>query len=201
MKAKLSSFAALTICLLFLSSGAFAQNLLTNGSFETGDFTGWIYDCQGPYCGSYYVGVVSGPAYGISGAEDGTYWAYLGNPYTPDATLSQSFTTIAGKWYTFSFWINAAGDNPSAFSADWDGTEVLNLTNPNTGSTWEKFSFAEEGTGSDTIQFGFFDYPNVIGLDNVSVTSSVPERSNLAFLLGFGIFNLAAVFGLRRKLI
>ena len=39
MKVKFGSVAALAICLVFLSSGAFA-NLVTNGSFETGDFTG-----------------------------------------------------------------------------------------------------------------------------------------------------------------
>ena len=32
-------------------------------------------------------------------------------------------------------------------------------------------------------------------------TLSVPESSTLATLLDFGIFNLAAVFGVRRKLI
>src|ERR1039458_5451365 len=128
MKFKLSSFAALTVCLLFLSSGAFAgRNLLTNGSFETGDFTGWNQTCS-PACGYPYNGVTSGAFYQVSGAEDGSYYAWLGDTL-PGGSLSQSFATTVGTHYTFSFWINGEGDNPSALSAYWDGNTVLSLTN------------------------------------------------------------------------
>ena len=80
------------------------------------------------------------------------------------------------------------------------GPSVTFLTNPNTGVNWSQFSFTEMGTGSDTISFSFRDDPAYMALDNVSVVpSAVPERSNLAMLLGFGAFNVAAVLGVRRR--
>jgi len=167
---------------LLVSAPAFGQNLLTNGGFETGDFTGWT--TGGNFADTE---VVSGAFYDYTGAQEGNFYAVLG-PVGTDGTLSQSFTTQAGASYTFSFWLASVGDNPSDFSAYWDGTQVLSLTNPNTGSSWSQFSFTETGTGNDTISFAFRDDPAYIALDNVSVTpnaSSVPEPSSL-MLLGSG---------------
>ncbi len=182
------------VTILLLAPAAIAQNLLTNGSFETGDFTGWT--TGGNFEAS---GVTSGAFYEYSGAQQGTFYAYLG-PVGSDGTLSQSFATTAGAQYTFSFWIASVGDDPSDFSASWDGTVVYSATNPNTGANWTQFSFTETGTGNDTIQFSFRDDPAYIGLDNVSVTqvpSTVPEPSSF-LLMGSGALGLAGV--IRRKL-
>jgi hypothetical protein len=180
--------------LLLCAPAAFAQNLLQNGSFETGDFTGWT---TGGNFGA--TGVTSGPFYVYSGAQDGNFYAYLG-PVGADATLSQTFTTTAGQQYTFSFWLAAVGDNPSDFSATWDGSQAISLTNPNTGGNWQQYSFTETGTGSDTITLSFRDDPAYIALDNVSVTQNgtgtVPEPSSF-LLMGSGVLGLAGV--IRRK--
>ena len=187
---------ALAVCIGIVSAPAFAQNLLTNGSFETGDFTGWTTG------GNFeFTQVTSGAFYDYTGAEDGTYYVTMGPVGTP-GSLSQTFTDTAGAQYTFSFWFASVGDNPSSFSASWDGTQVLNLSNPDTGANWTQFTFTETGTGSDTISFSFRDDPAYLALDNVSVTeqsgSSVPEPSSLLLLatgaLGVGGF-------VRRKLI
>ncbi|MFZ0914353.1 MAG: PEP-CTERM sorting domain-containing protein [Candidatus Korobacteraceae bacterium] len=185
--------AALVAVLLVGAPTAFATNLLTNGSFETGDFTGWT---EG---GNFqFTQVVSGSFYAYSGAEDGQFYATLG-PVGSDGTLSQSFSDTAGTHYTFSFWFASVGDNPSDFSASWDGTTVLSLTNPNTGAAWSQFSFTETGTGSDTIQFAFRDDAEYLALDNVSVSPvvpSAPEPSSL-LLLGSGLLTVGGV--IRRK--
>ena len=56
------------VALLVLGAPAFASpNLVTNGSFETGDFTGWNQ--------SGLELVVSGPFSAYSGAEDGTFYS------------------------------------------------------------------------------------------------------------------------------
>ncbi len=189
--------ALLAMVALFLAVGvpAFATtpahanpNLLMNGSFETGDFSGWT---QGGDTG--FTSVVCG-----GGAEDGNCYATMG-PVGDQGTLSQTFGTSAGTQYTFSFWLNAIGDDPSNFSASWDGTVVYSQADPNTGGVWQEFSFTETGTGNDTILFSFRDDPGFISLDNVSVTpatGTTPEPSSW-LLLGSGLLAVGGV--VRRK--
>jgi len=189
----LLAVATLAFCLC-VAAPTFAQNLITNGSFETGDFTGWttggnFEDTQAS----------SGPFYDYSGAQDGSFYATLG-PVGSDGTLSQTLTTVAGAQYNISFWFASVGDNPSDFSVSWDGTPLLSLTNPNTGSNWTQYTFTATGTGSDTLTLAFRDDPAWMALDNVSVTqapSSVPEPSSF-LLLGTGVLGLGGF--VRRKL-
>jgi hypothetical protein len=185
---------ALVVCVAS-APATFAQNLITNGSFETGDFTGWttggnFEDTQ----------VVSGAFYEYTAAQDGTFYATMG-PVGSDGTISQTLADVAGAQYTVSFWFASVGDNPSDFSVSWDGTQLLSLTNPNTGSAWSQYTYNVTGTGSDTLTFAFRDDPAYMALDNVSVTEnsgqSVPEPSSL-LMLGTGVLGLGGV--VRRKL-
>jgi len=179
--------------LLTAAPMAFGQNLVNNGSFETGDFTGWSVNGLEE--------VVTGPFSVYSGAQDGNWYSVWGN-IGADGTISQTISTTAGQQYTFSFWLAAVGDDPSDFSAMWDGTTVYSQTDPNTGGAYQLFSFTVTGTGSDTITFNGRDDPAWIALDNISVTptsgtGTVPEPSSI-MLMGSGALGLAGF--LRRKL-
>jgi hypothetical protein len=146
----------LPIVFLAVAGNAAASNIVTNGSFETGDFSGWT---QSVNTGSVFVGW-SG-TFGRS-CQDGLYCAFLG-PVGSDETLSQTVSDVPGTDYTFSFWLGAVGDDPSDFSASWDaGTPLLSVTDPIIGSLWTQYSYTVTGTGSDTIQFAFRDDPQYI---------------------------------------
>ena len=139
------------------------QNLLTNGSFETGDFTGWT---QGGNTGD--TSVVSGPYYRYSGAQAGAFYAVLG-PVGSPGSLRQRISTIPGQPYHVCFWLNAVGDNPSFFNGYWDTPQFVSLTNPLTRG-WTRYVYGPfTGTGNDTLMFTFRDDPGWIALDNVSV--------------------------------
>ena len=184
------------MALLVCAPTAFAQNLLTNGGFETGDFSGWSTT------GNFeFSSVTSGSFVSFTGAQEGTFYAVFG-PVGSQGGIFQSFSDTAGGSYNFSFWLNAVGDDPSSVTVMWDGTTVYSATDPNTGNVWTNFNFTETGTGHDTVTFLFQDDPAYIALDNVSVTpqtggTSVPEPSSF-MLMGTGALALAGV--IRRKL-
>lgn len=189
---------AVLVVLAFGAPAAFAgTNLVNNGGFETGDFTGWTTG------GNFeFTQVVSGPFYVYPGAQEGTFYATLGPTSADggDGTLSQTLSTVNGAQYTFSFWLAAVGDSPSDFSASWDGTTLYSATDPDTGGAWTQFSFNVTGTGSDTLSFSFDDDPAYIALDNVSVmqnTGTTPEPSSI-MLLGSGVIALGGA--IRRKM-
>jgi hypothetical protein len=185
---------ALAVALLISAPKTFAQNLLANGSFETGDYSGW--DTGGNF---EFTQVVTGPFYVYTGAQDGSFYSTAG-PVGSLGTIGQSFNDTAGASYTFSFYMASVGDDPSHFTAFWNNTPVLDMSDPNNGGVWTLYSFNETGTGHDSITFAFQDDPAYIALDNVSVTpagGSTPEPSSI-LLLGTGILGLGSVA--RRKL-
>lgn len=80
-----------------LTASASAQNLLTNGSFETTTLSGWTT------AGSVQVA-------NWQGASNGTWAAVLnGGEQTPNGVLAQTFATIPGAQYRVSFDYGAFG--------------------------------------------------------------------------------------------
>src|SRR5438270_2575967 len=87
-----------------------AVNLIVNGSFETGDFTGWTLTGNTGFTG------VECPGAPFAGPGDGNCDAFLG-PVGSNGTLSQSFPTVVGQVYSISFDFQPDGGAPSFFSA------------------------------------------------------------------------------------
>jgi hypothetical protein len=180
---------ALVLALGTVGQAAFAD--INNGSFETGDFTGWTVtgnDGNTFVCSTVCLGYT---------AEDGNYLAAMGT-VGGDVVIAQSFSDVSGDGYVFSFWYNNNnGGTPEDFSAYWDSTQVLSLVDSPATDGWVHYTFAESGTGSDFIQFNDRNDPSWDALDNVSVPGVTPTPEPSSFLLlGSGLVGLG---GLRRR--
>jgi hypothetical protein len=146
------------------------QNLVTNGSFETGDFTGWTL-------GGNYKPLWGLPqTYINTGAENGTFAAALGSVGS-DGTLSQNVQTTAGQHYAVSFWLANHGSGPNDFAVTWNGQTELALANKS-AQGYTQYSFTATGTaGTSHLEFDARQDPSHWSLDNVSVVAVGSQSS------------------------
>jgi hypothetical protein len=175
MKTSLMAAAGAALVTFGTVGSASAASLITNGGFETGNFTGWA---QSGNLG--FTSVVSNP----SGANSGNDYASLG-PIGSLGYLSQTLSTIAGQSYQLSYYLFSDGGLPNAFQTLLNGATLAIQTNiPSQPYTQYSFNFV--GTGSDEVKLGFQNNPGFLRLDDVSVTA-VPTPALLPGLIGLGV--------------
>jgi hypothetical protein len=136
--------------------------LVQNGGFETGDFTGWTQ--SGNIDG--YESVVNDPPF----VHSGNYGAKLG-PYLSLYYLSQTLPTAPGQFYLVTFWVvNYNGVGPDEFLARWGSTTLFDQVDMATDG-WLDMQYLVPATAtSTTLQFGFRHDTYYFAFDDVSVT-------------------------------
>jgi hypothetical protein len=179
--------AGLAVLALLAGPSVSSADLIVNGGFETGDFTGWTTGAN-----SYPEYIVTDPV------NSGTYAAQIaGYQFFPN-TLSQTVTTTPGQDYRLSFWrYQDDGEPPIGLTVYWDGTPVFSETD--TGfQPYQQFSATVTGTGSDTVLFSSYNDPSFTYLDDVSL-DPVPEPSSLALLAGAALGLAGRAYRRRRR--
>lgn len=152
-------------------AGSASAELVVNGGFETGDFTGWTqFDNTG--------------ATGVAGTFDsvspfqGSYQAYFG-AVGSSGGIRQDLATVAGQTYHISFALANLGGPTNHFNA-WFGSTHLMFLDDVDPFDYTVYTFDVTATGAPTtLSFSFQQNPSYFLLDAVSVTA-VPEPSTLA---------------------
>jgi MYXO-CTERM domain-containing protein len=146
-------------------------DIVANGGFESGDFTGWTQSGD-----TAFNGVASG--IGLAGSNG----AFFGPD--PLGSIMQALATTTGQRYEVSFWL-ALDDSaqPNDFSWSWDGVTIGSLSN-SAGFDFTKFTAAVWADASSaSLQFNFGNPQSFWRLDDVSVTA-IPEPSTALLALG-----------------
>lgn len=175
-----SSLVLASVALAF-STPAAAAELITNGGFETGDFTGFTLSGN---TGFTFV-TTEAPA-----VSSGLFGAAFG-PVGSLGTITQTLATSAGQSYLISFDLsNLGGETPNAFNVSFGGTSLFSATD-SAAFAFTNFSTTATAAGASTdLAFSFQHDPNFFTLDNISVTavtSAVPEPTTWALMiLGLG---------------
>jgi hypothetical protein len=171
-------------------------DLITNGGFETGDFSGWTVSATDNDM------VVVGPVPFIS-PHSGNFQALAGVGIN---SVTQNVATTPGSSYVIHFWLAGKIYAPvgGAFSVSWGALTVTSgLTGPGI-HPYSEFTFTVPALSPTTaLQFQFSN-PNITSntyyLDDISVNPlgvGVPDGGSTVSLLGCALLGLAV---LRRKL-
>ena len=197
----------LAVIVTVVSYSADATQYLNNGSFETGDFTGWLLsnDLGGNATTVQPRGYNS---FGmLNPLQNGDYFVYSGQADSA-VVLSQTFADMAGTTLNISGWSIGDPTTPAPCLGCTTGSGIVTylfngmlLGTYTPGSRWTQQFFQATATGNDTFAVAIRNDPSFTGVDNFSVASGVaPLPSSWTMLvLGLAGFGFAACRGSRKR--
>lgn len=171
----LTQFARLVAKMAFLlgaaSAGA-APNLVANGGFETGNFTGWTQNGNVAYD---FVAADS-PRTGAKSAFFGASCAQAPvQGCQPTGGISQSLATQDGHIYAFEFYLQDMGSGSGTYLAQLlaDGVSLVTQNVGLNNQGYVRFAGEFVGTGDDTLLSFLFTHDSTWwSLDDVAVTDT-----------------------------
>jgi len=171
-----------TSLVLAAASHAFAGELVFNGGFETGNFSGWsVPPNVGPgHPNSALFRVVTG-----GNPHSGNHWAGMASAQL--RFMSQVLPTQAGEDYELSFWLRHPGNASSRFVIRWEGQTIYDnfLLQLPDGDNWHRLSFPLHSniTGS-LLEFGQQEFPIEWHIDDISVQVPAPGAATVLVMGG-----------------
>jgi hypothetical protein len=162
-----------------------APELVANGGFESGDFSGWTTS-NAPGLNSEYGVDTSGP-------HQGNYSAFFGG-LVPGDSISQTLATVANGSYNLSFFLDVGADTGAgSFVVRLNGAPVY--TAPASAFAFGLVSLPVWSSAANSVlSFSAYNVSDFYTLDSVSV-SALPEPSTLLLIAG----GLLAAGVLRRR--
>jgi hypothetical protein len=159
-----------------------ADNLVVNGGFNSGDWTGWTIVNDGGYLGFTL--------------NDGGFYTYFGAMSSNNLDIiSQTLSTTPGQAYQVSFLLADTAAGAADFKVLWND-ELLTAVSGASSFGFTEYTLTASGTGSDTLTFEGYNVNGYYNLDDVSVDVT-PEPSSI-YLLGTALLVLCG-FVMRRK--
>lgn len=212
---KPSNIFGIIVSAVILSSSAASAAIITNGGFETGNFSGWTVNTGGDpsfpqvvvqygQSSGYPTGVFGEPVPAPPGG--GQYGAYFVSDVYYQ-TISQSIVLAAGERYTVSYDIYSPQNGQSnpfdaLLQSQTDGNLSPIFTAKTLGNGWVNYSadfFANAGPYTFALGFLPLGVPAAdFVIDNVGVTVAVPEPATWAMMI-FGFMGIGFLAYRRRS--